>query len=108
MFTVKVWDSVSEIGYKQITTFFSDFSIAERFGVDAIKDTYRRAFNEWKSDYKYLTELVLVLNRKSWQFYSEDKPELSKLYAELYEEANDYAWANLKGEDLRYYYITTD
>lgn len=49
-------------GYETFTTFFEDFTIAEYFGVNAIKDTYNRAFNEWKNDYKYLTELVMVLN----------------------------------------------
>lgn len=28
------------------TTFFMDFSIADRFGDDAIKDTFQRAFKE--------------------------------------------------------------
>ena len=36
------------------TTFPSDFSIADRFGVNAIKDTFNRAFGEWKGHYKYL------------------------------------------------------
>lgn len=27
------------------TTFFMDFSIADKFGDDAIKDTFERAFN---------------------------------------------------------------
>lgn len=39
-------------GYETITTFYEDFSIADAFGIHAIKDTYTRAFNEWKSDYK--------------------------------------------------------
>ena len=42
------------------TTFWDDFSIAERFGENAILDTYKRAMKEWKSNYKYLTELVIV------------------------------------------------
>ena len=37
------------IGYEEKTTFWDDFSIADAFGMVAIKDTYRRAFNEWKS-----------------------------------------------------------
>lgn len=34
------------------TTFWSDFSIADAFGVNAVKDTYKRAFKEWKDDYR--------------------------------------------------------
>ena len=48
--------------YKIITSFGSDFDIADAFGADAIQDTFNRAFNEWKFEYKYLTELVLILN----------------------------------------------
>ena len=55
-------------GYTTITTFWQDFSIADKFGIDAIKDTFNRAFNEWKGNYQYLTELVLVLNWKVWEY----------------------------------------
>ena len=104
---IKVWNSEEEIGYKQFTTFFMDFSIADKFGVDAIKDTYKIAFKHWKSDYRYLTELVLVLNRKCWQF-AEENEAYSKLYSDLYYKTNDYALDNLHGEELQYYMRITD
>ena len=53
---------MKENGYEVKTTFWEDFSIAERFGLSAIQDTFNRAFKEWKEDYEFLTELVLVLN----------------------------------------------
>lgn len=31
---------------EDFTTFKMDFTIADRFGIEAIKDTYKRAFNE--------------------------------------------------------------
>ena len=52
---------MAENGYELQTTFWNDFSIADRFGIEAINDTYKRAFSEWKDNYKYLTELILVL-----------------------------------------------
>lgn len=58
-----------ENGYELQTTFWEDFSIADRFGLSAIQDTFKRAFEEWKNNYKYLTELILVLNHKIWQYY---------------------------------------
>ena len=94
-------------GYETFTTFFEDFTIAEYFGVNAIKDTYNRAFNEWKNDYKYLTELVMVLNWKIWEHYETNEP-LAKLYNDLWEQADNYACNNLKGEELDYFYRTTD
>ena len=105
--TITTFDSESFCGYKQITTFFEDFSIAEHFGADAIKDTYLRVFKAWKTDYKYLTELVMVLNWKIWQWY-EKNDEFAKLYNDLWEVADLYATENLKGDELSYFYRTTD
>lgn len=51
---------MAENGYELQTTFWSDFSIADRFGLSAIRDTFNRAFREWKEDYEYLTELVVA------------------------------------------------
>ena len=94
-------------GYETFTTFWQDFSIADRFGVSAIKDTFKRAFNEWKSDYKYLTELVMVLNWKIWQHY-ETNDKYAELYNELWDEADLYAMENLKGDEAAYFFRTTD
>ena len=98
---------LQETGYKTITTFWEDFSIADRYGTNSIKDTFNRAFNEWKSNYKYLTELVIVLNYKSW-YYNERNDTYSQLYAQLWEKADAYACDNLTGEELEYFYSTTD
>lgn len=68
---------------------------------------YRRAFNEWKDDYKFFTELTLVLNHKIWQHYESDR-ELAALYDRLWREADEYAMNNFKGEELDYYYRVTD
>ena len=97
-------------GYKCFTTFWSDFYIAELFGTDAIKDTFKRAFNEWKTDYKYLTELVIVLNMKIWYYYNGAKKndEYAKLYNELWETADSYATEHLEGNELQYFYEVTD
>ena len=94
--------------YECQTTFWQDFSIAEIFGVSAIKDTYKRAFREWKGNHIYLTELVMVLNHKIWQHYENGNEEIARVYDELWREADAYACDNLKGEELSYFYQTTD
>lgn len=94
--------------YKFITTFWSDFGIAECFGHNAVIDTYNRAFEEWKNDYKYLTELVIVTNWKCWEHYDKGNSELSSIYAELYYKCRDYALDTLKGNELRYHLEVTD
>ncbi len=109
---IKVWNIEEMTGYKPITTFYEDFSIADKYGIDAIKDTYNRAFNEWKSDYKYLTELVMVLNWKIAEHYKEGATEKENatalLYNELWGQADEYATNNLKDDELSYFYRTTD
>ena len=103
---IKVWNIEEMTGYKPQTTFYEDFSIADMFGPRAIKDTYKRAFAEWKSNYIYLTELVMVMSWKS--FEHQDNYEYCKLYSDLYYEADEYACNHLKGEEQRYYFRTTD
>ena len=105
--TVKTWNIEAMTGYKPITTFYEDFSIADWFGVDAIRDTFKRAFAHWKEDYKFLTELVMALNWKIWEHY-ESNEKYAKVYNELWEKADLYATSHLKGEELAYFYRTTD
>lgn len=94
--------------YEFKTTFWQDFTIADAFGVNAIKDTYKRAFNEWKTDKVYITELVLVLNWKIWEHHEKGDKEMTEIYDKLWRETDDWCTKNLKGDDLRYYLQTTD
>lgn len=105
---ISMWNIEDFNGYKPITTFWQDFSIADVFGVNAVKDTFKRAFNEWKNDYKYLTELSLVLNWKSWEHNDKGNYELSRLYSELWEKVDNYAYSHLNEEGKRYYWEKTD
>lgn len=102
-----MWNIEAMYGYKPQTTFWDDFSIADAFGVNAIKDTYNRAFKNWKENHIYLTELVMVLNHKIWQWYERNET-IARVYNELWEKADLYATSHLKGEELSYFYRTTD
>ena len=104
---VPVWNIESETGYKPMTTFWQDFSIADAFGINAVVDTFKRAFEEWKGNYKYLTELVMVLNHKIWQWYKKNA-SLAKVYNKVWELADGYAVNNLKDKELEYFYRVTD
>lgn len=104
-----MWNIEAITGYKPKTTFWDDFTIAERFGLTAIHNTFRRSFGEWNTDYIYLTELVMVLNWKVWEWYERDtNSPVATLYQALWEKADAYAGQNLKGEELDYFYLTTD
>ena len=105
--TIPDWNIEEMTGYKPKTTFYTDFSIADRFGLSAIKDTFNRAFKEWKNIVEYVTELVMALNWKIFEHYGYND-EFAKTYDELYRQADEWCMNNLKGEDLRYYVSTTD
>lgn len=95
-------------GYETMTTFWQDFTIADKFGKKAVIETYDVAFNEWKHDYKYITELSIVLNHKIWQHWESKNEELSKTYNDLWTKLEDYVFENFSEEEIQYYYKITD
>ena len=106
--TIKTWSIEAITGYKPITTFYEDFSIADRFGADAIKDTFNRALKGWKHNHKYLTELAMAMSWKVNEHYCAGNMKYAELYQDLYEKIDTYCKDHLKGEELSYYYLTTD
>lgn len=94
-------------GYEEQTTFWNDFTIADQFGPDAVKDTYNRAFAEWNGNTVYLTELTMVLNWKIWDHYQHNEA-LARVYNDLWEQTDAYACEHLTGEDRKYFFRTTD
>ena len=94
-------------GYEMTTTFMRDFDIADMFGENAIKDTFNRAFNEWKGNYIYLTELVIALNWHIFKWYEKDD-SIAMLYNDLWEQADAYACENLRDKELSFFYKVTD
>lgn len=105
--TIKKWGIEEETGYKPSFTFYGDLSIAERFGKAAIVDTFQRIFSEWKGNCKALTELCMVLNWKIYEFYGRNDA-IAKLYGSMFRKVDEYAVSTLKGEELNYFYDTTD
>lgn len=108
MFKIKTWNIEEMTGYKPQTTFYEDFSIADAFGISAVKDTYKRGIETAKAlGHVYLTELVLALNWKIWEHYKTNEP-LAKVYNDLWMKASEIAQTTLQGDELMYYYRTTD
>lgn len=103
----KNWNIEKVTGYKPKTTFYMDFSIADSFGADAVRDTYNRSFESWKDNVEYITELVMVLNWKIWE-HADSNKELATLYNTLWAKLDLWCCENLENEDLDYYYSTTD
>ena len=95
-------------GYQPFTTTYEDFTISEEFGAAAIETLYTQLFEKYKTDYKRLTELVMMLNWKSWEHNSLGNYEISELYADLFYKARDYGYDHLKDDELSYFWRTLD
>ena len=85
-----------------------DFRIANAFGKGAVRDTYKRAFEEWKHNVNYMAELTYVLNAWCWALYERGNMELSKLYSDLYYKNHHWCLDNFKGDDAETYFRLTD
>ena len=108
MLKIKTWNIQEMTGYEPQTTFYEDFSIADMFGISAIKDTYRRGIETAIGfGYIYLTEFVMALNWKIWEHYQHND-KYAKLYNDMWMDACEIATTTLKGDELSYYYRTTD
>ena len=83
-------------------------SVADAFGVDAIKDTFDSAMRSWSSDIKYLTELTMVMSWKCGIYFEEGNYEYNHLYHDLYYTVKDYVYDHFEDDDLDYFYSTTD
>ncbi len=98
---------ILENGYEMKTTFWADFTIADAFGVDAIKDTFNRAFNEWQNNVEFATELALVMSWKSCYYIGKNE-QFMNVYIDLYHIVDEWCMNNFKDDDLLYYLNTTD
>jgi hypothetical protein len=99
---------LTSYGKESITTFYSDFTIAELVeGANGVKDTLKRVVKAWKNDVSYMAELVVVLNHKIWEHYETNEP-LARVYDKLWRETDDFCREHFKGEDLSYYFNFID
>jgi hypothetical protein len=80
--------------------FMQDFMIADAFGEDAIRDTFNRARQEWRTNPDYYGSLVLTLNHQIWRHYDAGRVEIARLYDALWREAYDDAFTMFTGDAL--------
>lgn len=89
------------------STFWEEFSIADNYGSEGVREHYNLVFNLWKDNLRFLTELVLVLNWKIYQWYQVDDT-LGMTYDALWQKTDSYALKTLKGDNLHYYLSVLD
>jgi hypothetical protein len=126
--SLPAWGIERETGYKPISTFWQDFSIADaaaRFGcdaIDAIRTTWKAAVTAFRSDYKMMTELVMVLNHKIWQHHNaavraksegllnqrDHHMRLAEEYDAAWRATDEWCCKHFTGEAAEYYFETTD
>ena len=96
-------------GYSPITTFWDEFTKAEASdGENAVRNLYAELFEKCKGNHKSFTELVMILNWKSWYHDSADNDQMCSLYVDLFNQASDWGYNNLKGEAMDYFWQTLD
>ena len=104
--------------YKRITTYTSDFSIAEWCvpvdGMSAIASTLRNALTNWRDNIEWFAEILLVINLKSWEHAARGNNEYGKMYSELFYRVQalyfDWFDSDNKQHDkaMEYYYDYVD
>src|SRR5690554_1907436 len=107
---IKTWNIEKLTGYKPLTTMYQDFSIADNFGNQAIIDTYENLISLegiCHANYKYMTELVMVLNHKIWEHFEKDETK-ARVYDNLWRQAQEIVYETFNKEELLYYYNITD
>lgn len=101
--------NLRESGKTRISTFYSDLSIAEWFGQEAVQETYDDVCKHWLKDVEMFTEFIIALNYKCWEWYDKEI-DASQFYADLYHKADELFADHYKDdkEALEYYYRETD
>lgn len=94
--------------YNIVSTFASDFAIADAFGADAVEDTYERSMASFSEDVFMLTEMSLVLNWAIWRYWELHEQELSIMYDKLWKKLDSYMMSHFTGDELQFYIKTTD
>ena len=84
------------------STFCDDFTMAEASGAAEVSSVFESAFKKWQGDYRRLTELAVVTNRRCW-LWNENDGTLCALYGELYAKVRDWCYEHLNDEELRHY-----
>ncbi len=97
-------------------TFVNDFAIADWYNAKSVRETYERVKEEWLSNYKAFTEVVVALNQLSWAHNQlkeqgiDGRDEFIQLYSDLYYKSRDDFYDKHRGneEATDYFFEMTD
>ena len=103
---------------RESTLFWADFSVADRFGLSAINDTFKRCYYKTRG-YKVVTEFAVVLNNKIWQWHDlaeREENEVKRAYCEkvqdlynrFFQEVVGFVDSSFSEKEAEFYYRITD
>lgn len=96
---------LSECGKERKTTFMSDLSTGEWFGLNGVFDTVKNAVSSWKDDEEYMTEFVLCLNWKAWEHDARKNTNWAKFWSVMYEQVRDLMYDYYEGDEKKTRYL---
>lgn len=107
-----MWEIAKQIGYTPATNLWEQFTETEFNGLEAIDTLAEDVFELYKNDIIFLTELIMVINHKSWYWFEHGDNHVARFYSELYHEFDDraikYIEANMDNNAISYYFKTLD
>lgn len=93
-------------------TFWEAFDEAEEGGNATIITIANILYQRWRDSIHELTDLIMVINHKSWDHYQKRNVGFQELYTDLYykyyEKAIEYLEKEHRDEDLTYFIRTLD
>lgn len=87
------------------TTFMSDLSHGEWYGLGALLGTFRNASMSWRDNVEYIAEFALCLNWKAWEHDARKKNKWATVYSLLFEDFRDLMYDYYEGDDKKTEYF---
>ena len=92
-------------GEERKTTFMSDLSIGEWYGMRGVLDTVKDAVTSWKDDETYMAEFILCLNLKLLEHHARGNVSWVRLYVYLFEDIRDLIYDYYEGDEKKTGYL---
>lgn len=97
--------NLAECGKERKTTFMSDLSIGEWYGLRGVFNTIKNAMTSWRDDEKYMAEFVLCLNWKAWEHDARQNTNWVKFWSVMYELVRDLMYDYYEGDEEKIRYL---
>lgn len=97
--------NLAKYGKKRNTTFMSDLSTGEWFGMKGALDTIKNAVSSWKDDEVYMAEFVLCTNWKALEHDARGNTNWVRFWSFVFEHVRDLMYDYYSGDDEKTHYF---